>query len=193
MNPVPTIARRTRRSLRVSAAAAVVQGGQAGTQTALAALVAALVLGILGMHALASHGTPATIDASPGMTTTTSVAGLMAGGAADRSSESWQAGAAHADDSAMQTHASGELGSQAAGHGAAEGSGHGSGDAMSMLMLCAVMLAAAALTLLVLLVLGVLRPLLPAAFSPAGVHAQARQWVRGTSPPYEWQFSVIRC
>lgn len=191
MNPVPKIARRTRRSLRVRAAAAVVHGGQAGRRTALAALVAALVLGILGMHALASHGTPATTDASPGMT---SMTGVMAGGMADRAIDSSWARAGKADTAGMQTaQASAQLGSHAAGHGSAQGSGHGSGDAMSMLMLCAVMLAAAALTLLVLLVVRVLRPVLPAAFHPAAVHAQARQWVRGTGPPYEWQFSVIRC
>jgi hypothetical protein len=63
----------------------------------------------------------------------------------------------------------------------------------SMVMLCVVMLAAAALTLLLVLAAGVIRPLLPAAFEPAVVSERAVQWVRGTGPPHEWQFSVIRC
>ena len=62
-----------------------------------------------------------------------------------------------------------------------------------MVMLCVVMLAAAALTLLVVLAARLFRPLLPAAFMPAAVRERALQWVRGTGPPYEWQFSVIRC
>jgi hypothetical protein len=55
------------------------------------------------------------------------------------------------------------------------------------------MLAAAALTLLVLLAVGFVRRVLPTTFQPAAVRAQALQWVRGTGPPYVWQFSVIRC
>ncbi|CUR59848.1 hypothetical protein NOCA1190126 [metagenome] len=66
-------------------------------------------------------------------------------------------------------------------------------DMASMVMLCAVMLATAALTLLVVLAAGIVRPLLPAAFQPAAVRERALQWVRGTGPPPEWQFSVIRC
>ena len=32
-----------------------------------------------------------------------------------------------------------------------------------------------------------------AAFQPAALRADALAWVRGTGPPYVWQFSVIRC
>ena len=60
-------------------------------------------------------------------------------------------------------------------------------------MLCVVMLAGAALTLLVLLVVSVRRPLLPASFAPAVVPARVLEWVRGTGPPPVWRFSVIRC
>ena len=70
------------------------------------------------------------------------------------------------------------------------GSGH---DMGTMAMLCVVMLAAAALTLLVLLAVRVVRPLLPSAFHPAAAPARALQWVRGTGPPHVWAFSVIRC
>jgi hypothetical protein len=62
-----------------------------------------------------------------------------------------------------------------------------------MVMLCVVMLAAAALTLLVVLAAALFRPLLPAAFMPAAVRERTFQWVRGAGPPHEWQFSVIRC
>jgi hypothetical protein len=179
MNTVPTIARCTRRSLRVQAAATLGRpGGQAGHRTALAALVAALVLGILGMHSLAIHGTPAGFSASPGVPS-------MAGGAAG-ASDSSRAHASKTDDVGLLT-------GKVSGDGSMQGSGHGSGDGMSMLMLCAVMLAAAALTVLVLLVVGIVRPLLPGAFHPAAVRARALQWVRGTGPPHEWHFSVIRC
>ena len=126
------------------------------------------------MHALASHGTSATSDASHG---TTSMVG-MAAAATYQADDSSPAHAGHADDLGMQT-------SQIF----ADGSGHG----MNILMLCVVMLTAAALTLLVLLVVGVLRPLLPVAFAPAASRARTLPWVRGTGPPHEWQFSVIRC
>ena len=63
----------------------------------------------------------------------------------------------------------------------------------NMVMLCVVMLAAAALTLLVLLSVRFARQVLPAAFQPAALRADALAWVRGTGPPYAWQFSVIRC
>lgn len=76
--------------------------------------------------------------------------------------------------------------------GADPGSGSGHGMA-SMVMLCVVMLAAAALTLLALLATGFLRRLQPEAFMPVAVRERALQWVHDTGPPHEWQFSVIRC
>ena len=141
---------------------------------ALAALVVALVVGILGMHALASHGTPATAA------TSASVSDVSSAHIAAMST-----GASHEGHHAADLRPSDRVVA-----GADSGPSH---HQSSMIMLCVVMLAAAALTLLVLLVVGLLRPLLPAAFRPAAVRARALQWVRGTGPPHEWQFSVIRC
>ena len=53
MSPVPASSRRTRNSMWVRMAARLTG------RSAVAVLVAALVLGILGMHALANHGAPA--------------------------------------------------------------------------------------------------------------------------------------
>jgi hypothetical protein len=188
MNTVPVIARRTRRSLVQEAATVGNSAGQTAWRTALVVLVAALALGILGMHAVASHGSPATNDATPGMTSMTGATVDEA----DQATGSSRVNADKANDAGTQAQVS-ALGSQADGHGSAQDSGHGSGDAMSMLMLCAVMLAAAALTLLVLLIIGIVRQRLPGAFHPAAVPARALRLVHGTGPPYEWQFSVIRC
>ena len=80
----------------------------------------------------------------------------------------------------------------AAGTSDTTGSHAGHGLA-SMVMLCVAMLAAAGLTWLVLLVAGLFRSLLPAAFWPAVVREQPLRWARGSGPPYVWQFSVIRC
>lgn len=159
---------RPRRSLRARAAVPT-----SGARTAVAALVAALVVGILGMHALASHGTAAAPTASSSMTGMSSAheAALASGDSHD----------GHADAQPSMA---------ASGTGAESGSGH---DMANMVMLCVVMLAAAALTLLVLLAVRFVRTVLPAGFQPAAVRAHALQWVRGTGPPYVWQFSVIRC
>lgn len=182
MSTAPPTARRTRRSLRVRAAATVTRsGGATSHRPALAVLVAALVLGILGMHALVSHGNPTTSDASPGMTSMVGMPSGIASSAADRGDDSSRVHASEADAGGLHT-----------GHGAAQGSGHSSNDAMSMLLLCAVMLTVA-FALVALLVAGIFRPLLPAAFRPAVVRTRALQWVRGTGPPHEWQFSVVRC
>ena len=61
-----------------------------------------------------------------------------------------------------------------------------------MLMLCSFILTVA-LTLLVLAIVGIRRLRLPAAFWPAGAPDKILRWARGTGPPHEWQFSVIRC
>lgn len=171
MSPAPTTtAAGTRRPLRVPAAARV--SGPA----ALAAIIVALVVGILGMHALTSHGTTVAPGAATGTTAPGHASEMMA-----RTSHDAHAHAAE--------HATGTT---AVPTGADRGSGPGH-DMADMAMLCAVMLAGAALTLLVLLAVGVRRPLLPASFAPAAVRARVLTWVCGTGPPPVWQFSVIRC
>lgn len=158
-----------------------------GNGTALAALVAALVLGILGMHALANHGTPSAVAAAataPGdpMTDTSSDALAMT---------SMATGASHdGHDHAAAAHSS----PASAVEGAAPASsGQHTHDTSGMVMLCVVMLAAAALTLLALLVVRRLRRLLPAAFEPIPPPSRTMRWVRGTGPPPVWRFSVVRC
>lgn len=177
MSPVTSPSGRTRNSLRVRTAARLT------SSTTLAVLVAALVLGIIGMHALASHGTPA----APAVASS-SMAGMNAAG-----HEAAMASGASQDP---HDHAGTAAGSTRSAWSAAEAStpsGSAGHDMTSMMMLCVVMLVAAALTLLVLLAAGILQPLLPAAFQPAAVRVRAMAWVRGNGPPHEWQFSVIRC
>ncbi len=177
MTSAPPTAVRTRRFLRVPAAA------RPSGRTALAGLVVALVVGILGMHALASHGTPAAPAAA---SSAMSMPGMTAGHDAAMPSGDLHAARPH--------HASAAQFSDHSSAGSSPGAGSGSGHGMAgMVMLCVVMLAAAGLTLLAVLAAGLLRPLLPVAFMPAAVRARALQWVRGTGPPHEWQFSVIRC
>jgi hypothetical protein len=145
----------------------------------MAALVTALVLGILGMHALASHGTPAAPAAA---SSAMSMPGMTVADDTAMTSSNPHASQAHEVPAAQPT--------DEAGVGSDSGSGH---VMAGMVMLCVVMLAAAGLTLLAVLATGLFRPLLPAAFMPAAVRARTLQWVRGTGPPHEWQFSVIRC
>ena len=131
-------------------------------RAALAALVAALVVGILGMHALTLHGP---------------------------SSEAYAAApaAAHGDHGTTHEPApSGPVGS-APDHGSDHHSDH-------LLMLCAAMLAVAALLLLAGLLVRAVRPVrLVGAFTSLAPTATVRSWVRATGPPPAWQFSVIRC
>ena len=171
MTSVPASTTGTRSLLRVPAAVAVTG------RVTLGALVVALVVGILGMHALAGHGTPAADAAS------VSVSDVSSAHVAAMSTGASHEGHAHATDARPSEKV-------VVGASADSGSWH---HRSSMVMLCVVMLAAAALTLLVLLVVGLLRPLLPAAFRPAAARARVLQRVRGTGPPREWQFSVIRC
>ena len=72
---------------------------------------------------------------------------------------------------------------------------HGSGQhADHLLMLCAAMLAVAALLLLAGLLVRAVRPVrLVGAFESLAPTATVRSWVRATGPPPAWQFSVIRC
>lgn len=186
MSPVPRNAVSTRRPLRVPAAA------QVSARTALAALVAALVLGIIGMHALANRGTPAAPAGATSATGTSSMAATSsATGATGMAAGTSMTGQEAAHEAALAADASRDAHAR---RGDSTVAGHGSGHEMaSMSMLCVVMIAGAALTVLVLLVVGIWRPVLPAAFAPAGVRVRALQWVRGTGPPPVWQFSVIRC
>lgn len=169
----------TRMSLRVSAAARRSAG------TASASLVTALVVGILGMHALASHGSPTAPTAPTAASSTWSSAGMPSSRDAATATGDSLAGHAHAA-AATAVPTEGAV----TGVDVGTGSGHGMTD---MVMSCIVMLAAAALTLLVRLFGDPFRPLLPAAFEPAVVHERVLLWVRGTGPPPVWAFSVIRC
>ncbi|KRF20606.1 hypothetical protein ASG90_18725 [Nocardioides sp. Soil797] len=182
MNPLLATSRRTHDSLWVRMAARLTG------RSAVAVLVAALVVGILGMHALASHGassTPMAPTPSSTMSMTGTAAVTSAHEAAMVSGDSHN-GHAHSAQSSMA--AAGSSPEVGADRGSA--SGHGM---ESMVMLCVVMLAAAALTLLALLATGFLRRLHPEAFMPAAVRGRMPQWVRSTGPPHQWQFSVIRC
>jgi hypothetical protein len=185
MKPVPATTLSTRRLLRVPEAA------RRGERAALAAFVGGLVIGILGMHALATHTTTHN-PAVPAAASTMAMAGaesvhpttMAAGDSSATEGHGTVAGAA-------STHDTGAHLAPVSGSNSRSGSGH---DPGAMVMLCVVMLAAAALTLLVLLTVRAgVRPLLPAAFHPAAARPHTLQWVRGTGPPHEWQFSVIRC
>lgn len=136
-------------------------------RAALAALVAALVVGILGMHALTLHGP---------------------------SSEAYAAApiAAHGDHAATVHAATQE---PATSGPAGSAAGYGSGQhADHLLMLCAAMLAVAALLLLARLLVRSVRPVrLVGAFESPAPTPAVRWWVRATGPPPAWRFSVIRC
>lgn len=187
-----TIASHARMSLRLRAAALVSgSGGGMGRRAVLGALVAVLVLGILGMHALASHGALANADSS-GVTRTIAVEGRLARGGVDGRADDWfratalQVRNAGVQDGATLGHAFGRPLTQD------QGPGHDSDGGMSMLMLCAVILAAV-LTFVVLGCVGMFRLRWPAAFWPAGARDVITRWPLSTGPPHVWQFSVIRC
>ncbi|MEQ7846969.1 hypothetical protein [Nocardioides kribbensis] len=140
----------------------------------LTAAVASIVLGIIGMHALSTHG----------------VTGV---GITDHSAMTSPTIGQHADmpgEPVMSVATSGHAGmsSTAPDDG---GGGHNMG---SMVMLCFAMLAATAGALLLLL-LG-LRHIPRMWAHRTAVPTTVAKWVtarRGTGPPYVWQFSVIRC
>ncbi|QBX56762.1 hypothetical protein EXE58_15720 [Nocardioides seonyuensis] len=164
----------TRRPLRAPTAA------RAASPMGLAVLIAALVVGILGMHALASHGTPA----APAASNATSMTGTTsdhhpAMPSVDSHEGHVPSAGPHSTDAVT-------------GGGGDPGSGPGH-DMASMVMQCIGMLAAAALPLLARLAVGFVRPLRPAVFLPADVLERTFHWVRSTGPPSVWQFSVIRC
>ena len=131
--------------------------------------VAAVVLGILGMHALSLHGTVPTARAPVS-------AGVEPGTA------SYAAG-----------HGAGE----GAHHGSGDGSDHGEGlphHGGGVVMLCLAMLAAAAG---VLLALAALRHRAPPVWAELRAAVARRVTARarpgGTGPPPVWEFSVVRC
>lgn len=141
----------------------------------LAAVVASIVLGIIGMHALSTHGVMGTTDHS---TMTSPVAAPVAAAHADMSgaSDASSTKAVHAGVSSMAPK---------------KGDGHSLG---SMVMLCFAMLAATAGAVLLLL-LGLQRAPRVWAHRPTAP-TTITKWVTarlGTGPPYVWQFSVIRC
>lgn len=140
-----------------------------------------LVVGILGMHAVASHSAPS----SPTATPNTAMSGITSGHHTATTVHGTYDAQAHS-----ATAADGPTARADASSSTGPGSGHGLGGMVTM---CVVMLAAAALTLLLLLAVRIVGPLLPAAFHPAAARARTRQWVRGTGPPHVWAFSVIRC
>lgn len=143
--------------------------------TLLAAVVASIVLGIVGMHALSTHGVMGITDHA---TMPSPVTGLTTGAHGDMSAGSVPGHTAGARAGMSSTTP-------------AEEDGHSLG---SMVMLCFAMLAAAAGTLL-LLFLGLCRRPRVRAHRPT-VPAAVTRWVTarlGTGPPYVWQFSVIRC
>ncbi|QSR29037.1 hypothetical protein CFI00_00650 [Nocardioides sp. S5] len=135
-------------------------------RAALATLVAALVVGILGMHALTLDGpSPEAYAVAPAT--------------------------AHGDHGAGH----GNAHEPATSAPVTSAPDHGSGQhADHLLMLCAAMLAVAALLLLAGLLVRAVRPVrLVRAFAPLAPTSTVRSWVRATGPPPAWQFSVIRC
>lgn len=141
--------------------------------------VLAIVLGILGMHALSHHGTTHA-EPTPRIASTLSdslVDGAATGHAHHRSEAT--------PDSTPATDI------QAADSGDAGGPNHSLGD---MLMLCVAMLAAAG-TMLGLLAFIRRVPRLWAMLRPAATHVRPTSWLNptGSGPPPVWQFSVIRC
>lgn len=140
----------------------------------LAAVVASVVLGIIGMHALSTHGVMGTTDHST-MTSRVAAPAAAAHGDMSGASDTSPTRAVHADVSSTAPK---------------KGEGHSLG---SMVMLCFAMLATAGG--LLLLVLGLrrnprVRVHLPTAPTTVTKWVTARL---GTGPPYVWQFSVIRC
>ena len=145
----------------------------------LAAAVVSIVLGIVGMHALSTHGVVGATDHS---TMTSPATGPMTGSDADMFGDV---------STGTVTATAGAHAAMPAGPDS--GDGHSPG---SMVMLCFAMLAATAGALL-LLFLGLRRrPRIWAHRPTAPATVTATTWVTarlGTGPPYVWQFSVIRC
>lgn len=157
--------------------------GGADTSRAMPALLTAavvsIILGIIGMHALSTHGVTGigTTDHS----TMTSAASPMVGPHGDTHGGMSADPAGHAAEVRAGMSSTGPVG----------GDGHGLG---SMVMLCFAMLAATAGALLLVL-LGLRRKPRVWAYRLAAPTTVTR-WVTarlGTGPPSVWNFSVIRC
>ncbi|MDR7253372.1 hypothetical protein J2X46_002357 [Nocardioides sp. BE266] len=144
----------------------------------LTAVVASIVLGIVGMHALSTHG----------------VSGMGTGSLDHSTMTGPMTVADGVTHSGMST---GPVISPAAGKHAGTSStapeGDGGHSLGSMVMLCFAMLAATAGALLLLL-LGLRYK--PRVWDALRAPTTVARWVTarlGTGPPYVWQFSVIRC
>lgn len=140
----------------------------------LASVVASIVLGIIGMHALSTHGIMGSTDHS---TMTSPIAAPMTG--------------AHGDMSGSLTSPAPEGPAGVVTTAPDSGDGHHMG---TIVMLCLAMLAATAAALLLVLV-GLRRRPRVWAHRPA-IPTTVTRWVtarHGTGPPYVWNFSVIRC
>ncbi|MCW2737931.1 MAG: hypothetical protein JWN97_2575 [Nocardioides sp.] len=141
----------------------------------LPVVVASLVLGIIGMHALSTHGVLGNTDHSA---MTSPVTSPGTGGHGDMSTGSLASLTEVAPAGMASTAPDG-------------GDGHSLG---SMVMLCFAMLATTAAALLLLL-LGLRHKPRVWAHRPTALTSVTR-WVTarlGTGPPYVWTFSVIRC
>lgn len=139
---------------------------RAGLRPTLLLGVAAIVLGILGMHGLSVQGAAA--DPAHPVATTAAHSEAHPGGAHPEGAQSEGVPGPH--------------------HGG------GSHDMGSMVMLCAAMLAAAAAGLLALRALRRgFPPSWTIARSTPGPRAPAWFTPVGTGPPPVWRFSVIRC
>ena len=135
--------------------------------------VLAVVLGILGMHGLSTHGATAATGAGTPLVDTAPAAA-----------------AEHATSHTID-HAAGHSSGHAAGHA----DQHEHGGAGSTVMLCVAMLVAAAATLVTLLVRRSWPALTRAAQAPFARRSHPRPALPrvGTGPPSSWRFSVVRC
>ncbi|VXB27338.1 DUF6153 family protein [Nocardioides sp. AX2bis] len=143
----------------------------------LVAVVVSIVLGILGMHALSTHGVMGEADHGGHAT--------MDGGATSADMPGAATIIDPGADPVLEPAA-----------GVSDGSGEGGGHDMGgMVMLCAAMLAATAAALLLLAALGTRRTPRFWALLPTAATSTTR-WVTsrlGTGPPPVWEFSVVRC
>ena len=143
--------------------------------------VLAVVLGILGMHGLSTHGaTAATAVGAPLVDAAPAAAAEDATG--------------HPIDHAAG-HPTGHSSVHPTSHSSGHADQHGHGGAESAAMLCVAMLVGAAAAVVTLLV---------RRSWPAPTRAAQAPWARlshprparlriGTGPPVAWRFSVVRC
>ena len=146
----------------------------------LTAAVVAIVAGIIGMHALTTHGAMAATDHA-------SMTAAM-GSPATMTADDSETLRPHGIDAAATATVSG-----VSVAGPRRGMG-GMGDMNGMVMLCGFMITAAAATLLLFLLAWRLIPVLPTRRRSAA--ATLRRLVtthHETGPPPVWEFSVIRC